>query len=70
MKCPLPIIELYQDSNSHGLAWRECDKEECAWWSEELQQCDPTGLLPYFIALGNTLSKIADKMPKDLAPRG
>lgn len=65
MKCPLLLI------SSPGLGRREdttasdCLKEECDWFSKELQQCDPTGLLPWFITLVSTLEDIVDKMPHE-----
>ena len=70
MKCPLLKGEMNLDDAGVSMEFIDCLKEECAWWSDEQKQCDPTGMLPFFIALGNTLGVIADRMPKDLAPRG
>lgn len=68
MKCPLSITgELTADKEFIGAA-ADCLKEECAWWSEELNQCDPTGLLPWIKRVAEALEHIAGRMPKDLAP--
>ena len=70
LKCAILMYNYVPDESPTEDKRTDCIGEKCAWWSESLDQCDPTGLLPHFIALGNVLGKIADRMPKDLAPGG
>lgn len=70
MKCPLLSSSHVLEDKTEILTLVTCLKKDCPRWSEELKRCDPTGLLSILIALGNTLGKIADRMPKDLAPGG
>lgn len=46
MKCPLMFAGDTSTGLEYGEAQCNCLKEECAWWSEDEDQCDPTGLLP------------------------
>ena len=57
MKCP--------KSFEWGQAF-ECLREDCAWWDEYFQRCDPTGLLPHIKSIEETLAKIKEKMPHEL----
>lgn len=36
----------------------DCLKAECAWWTAEYNQCDPTGLIPWFIELNRHLADL------------
>ena len=51
MKCPLLSIVDHQTYQGEAKVMPDCLKEECAWWSKELEQCDSTGLLQWFIKL-------------------
>ena len=70
MICPIHPFWKVEGPGGISTQGSDCIEEDCARWNKELGQCDPTGLLPTFVALGNTLGKIADRMPKDLAPGG
>jgi len=66
MKCPLLTDKNYGEQLERTMAKGDCLKEECAWWSDEMEQCDPTGMLPTIIAIRNTLGKLVDKMRPEL----
>ena len=60
MKCPMTYkLYAYPDEKVTAKGG-ECLREECAWWSDEHKQCDPTGLLPWLIHIESRLSAIAD----------
>lgn len=63
MKCPLLKNDLFIDGEWFSRKASDCLKEECAWWSVEMNQCDPTGLLPWFLKLMGVLQDMVDKMP-------
>lgn len=66
MKCPL--LERYVDTTVEPYkgGFRDCLKEECACWSRALNQCDPTGLLPWLVKLIGVLEEMVEKMPHEL----
>ena len=45
MKCPLLTKYFEADTEVFYHEPTDCIKEECAWWSQDLNQCDPTGLI-------------------------
>ena len=63
MKCPLILHAIL--TSAGRLDWKEADciKEECAWWSVETNQCDPTGLIPWLRDIDQRLVDLVDKMP-------
>ena len=69
MICPMVADKTrryYGDGKGYPPAKEEsiqCAKESCAWWSEEMGQCDPTGLLPWFKHIEGHLAKLAGKSP-------
>lgn len=65
MKCPLMVTRILDPTDETKGKFTNCLKEECPWWNEDLEQCDPTGLLPWFIALVSLLEDIVDKMPNE-----
>ena len=65
MKCPLLTMVAYPITEPISHTDRDCLKEECAWWSSELNQCDPTGLLPWFYDIGGHLEELVKKMPHE-----
>jgi len=65
MKCPVLQIGVIAGQPIAKKSDSDCLKEECAWWSEEHSQCDPTGLLPWLIHIESRLSDLVDKMPHE-----
>ena len=69
MKCPR---RKRYASNDHG-GWDEeflgCSKEECAWWSEEAEQCDPLGIITWLMLIEGHISRLVDKMPPGTASK-
>ena len=63
MKCPLIGVANPAEWRRESPTEADCLKEECAWWSEEHNQCDPTGLLPWLIHIESSISEIASKIP-------
>ena len=70
MKCPLLQRYLIQGEDNALEALDNCLKGECAWWNESNESCAVKLIGDCFIPLGNTLGKVADRMPSDFAPRG
>lgn len=62
MKCPFRFMGCEIDALKPPETRFLCIQEECAWWSDEHKQCDPTGLLPWLIHIESRLSEIADKV--------
>jgi len=65
MKCPLFHSEFIRMRAPELEQSDDCLKEECAVWSTEMDQCDPTGLLPWFVKLVALLEDILDKLPHE-----
>ena len=65
MKCPLFQSRRLTDSGGWESTPQDCLKEECARWSKESNQCDPTGMLPLLIHIESRLSELIDKMPHE-----
>lgn len=55
MKCPLREVPAFDGKGDVHFEQADCLEGECAWWSDDLDQCDPTGLLPW-------LKKLVDLM--------
>jgi len=70
MKCPLSKNTLEEGSYPPEQEFRNCLKEECAWWVSSEAYCAVLDIPVLLVTLGNVLGKICDRMPKDLAPRG
>lgn len=64
MKCPIIRAHQLLEGKNIDLGQAECLKKECAWWSKEKKQCDPTGMLPWFRDLCDLFTDIRDKMPR------
>ena len=64
--CPVILFTRTQE-NSQQLLYENCRciLEGCAWWSEQQERCDPTGMIAHVIALGNVFGQIFDLMPKE-----
>ena len=60
MKCPLFTMKSPVISTSPTLLQVECLKEGCPWWCEDLECCDPTGLIPTLQTIGTVLGKLYD----------
>ena len=63
MKCPLIKIVEQVASATLEVGVRDCLKEECAWWDETFETCDPTGLT-------HTLERLADALNALLSKSG
>ncbi len=63
MKCPLQLHAYHIASENVDIHDTECSRGECAWWSKEAGQCDPTGLIPWVQDLIRALDSLVDKMP-------
>ena len=63
MKCPLREVSVYDKESVHHWEQADCLKEDCAWWSKEMNQCDPTGLLPWLKNIEGYLEELKLKMP-------
>ena len=63
MKCPLffrPSV-----ATKEGSKWyvADCLKEECAWWDPAHECCAVIALNETFVAVGNVIGALVDKMP-------
>lgn len=65
MKCPLIKVDKYHDGKETQVIHADCLGTDCAWYSDEYEQCDPTGFLPDIIALGNTLGHLVDILRRE-----
>lgn len=65
MKCPLFQAGWLMKDNVGTSSEADCLKEDCAWWNSELNQCDPTGLLPWLKNIEGHLEELVDKMPHE-----
>ncbi|KKL08017.1 hypothetical protein LCGC14_2580140 [marine sediment metagenome] len=65
MKCPLLTIGLSAVAAKEAVEMEDCIKEECAWWSDDLEGCDPTGMLPHIIKIADRLMELVAKMPHE-----
>jgi hypothetical protein len=62
MKCPLSItVKLTRQEKFIG-ATTDCLKAECAWWSSDIEACDPTNLSRKFDTLTRLLRSIAKEL--------
>ena len=64
MKCPLLIMASLHLRRDIANPNTDCLKEKCAWWSTEMNQCDPTGLIPFSKHLIERLDELIEKMPR------
>ena len=58
MKCPIMLMGRMFSNDPSDISYTECLKRGCAWWNDEQEQCDPTGLL-------NIFTELVDKMPHE-----
>ena len=65
MKCPLFVVSALIKAGTTKNCTLECLQEECAWWSPLESCCAVRDLSGLLLAMGNTLGKIADNMPKE-----
>ena len=70
MKCPLLVMGQLSNEIPVVASNSDCLKEKCAWWSPLDDCCAIRDLPGLLMAMGNAFGKIADRMPKDLAPKG
>ena len=63
MKCPLPVIEVVVDSFPPEMGWRDCIKEECAWWDKRFSRCAILRLVKPLEEIVTAISMVRDKMP-------
>lgn len=63
MKCPLMFNGAMVVVAKGKGTKIDCLKEECACWSRALNQCDPTGLLPWLVKFIGVLEEMVEKMP-------
>ena len=70
MKCPLFTMLDTRAQLDEEVATGECIRGNCAWWSGEHKQCDPTGLLPWLMHVESRLSDLVAKMPQLNRPVG
>ncbi len=61
MKCPVILTRDVQEGEVMGITAGDCLKEECAWWSSDIECCDPTNLSRKFDTLIMLLLGIANK---------
>ena len=69
MNCPMIQPKIEVEEGEEVVRMGRCTEGDCAWWSEELKQCDPTGMLPHIIALSSALDKLVEIMPRGTAFR-
>jgi len=60
MKCPLVIVEKYDDGESEGTSDNDCIKEECAWWDVKNTRCAMLGILCGLDDVFNQLDRLND----------
>lgn len=65
MKCPLPVIEVVPDSFPPEHGWRDCIKEECAWWIHSDQRCSILVIAAHLVGLVAVGDEILEKMPHE-----
>ena len=65
MKCPLSNSMVTDKSGELEFTFRDCLKEECAWWDTEEQSCDPSGLRHHLKSLIAQLWVLTEKMPHE-----
>ena len=59
MKCPL-LVRIRQPDPSHKTVYpANCIRDKCAFWSIEMKEYDPTGLLPWLKHIEGHLAKLA-----------
>jgi len=63
MKCPFPVIEVVPDSFPPEMGWRDCLKEECAWYYDAANCCVILRLNTNLGLLASSLRDIASKTP-------
>lgn len=62
MKCPLRFTLDYSEKGILSTPAKDCLKEECAWWDEEMAQCSINGLEPTLQHIALSLRDIAKEL--------
>lgn len=63
MKCPMPLVVMFHGDYPPDLCWRDCLKEECAWWEAHTHSCTIPAYFKVLHALWERLNDIEKKMP-------
>lgn len=66
MKCPLPILICWDRDQPTDVRWRNCLKEECAWWIEYIPPDGEPHSACALVHIADRLFTILAKMPHEL----
>lgn len=63
MKCPILTMYALTFETPDKYQDRDCLKEECAWWDEEVKACSARSIQQTLYAIERALNTIAQKLP-------
>ncbi len=65
MKCPLILMAWLLKTGEMPQKQADCFKEECVWWSGDLQMCCVRGIARELWEIEKTLQHVMNKMPHE-----